>query len=465
MTALFFISTYQYPHLEHFVQDIQKLVANNIQVKVIDIIANSPFRTDFYYSSLYEYLSRVKNNSYLSPRVRRKLKELQKVASIETFNYKSSPHQPSLPYSAVWKAVKGFLVVAESNPSPCSNRINWLTHQIYPKLSCLHSYANDLSAYYKPKTVHIFNGRLPLESILVRAFSESQIVWYECNQLNYQPIRLFHSVHDLDSYGQREFPKLLNTMPHELLVRCCEAYITSKSGIIKQPDSTNEYNNDLTYYTSSDDEYASWYDNPIDQGAILARIVNETLGGLRATVRVHPNTLTKSRSSRHCWDFYARSYSYLPNIQWHSYDSTANSYLIATKSKVTFSQGSSIGAELLFMGFNHIFIGQQHQYSYLPNVRIITLSEFLGNPLSDLISSLQSSVSPNKPNLLFKASVAAALFCTPDKLLGDFSAMRLTERPPYMPTPSSWKPLFDYLYRNHICLCNSIDEVISAHST
>lgn len=464
MTALFFLSTYQFPHLEHFADDIESLVQKGIPVKVVDIVANSPFRTDCYNSSLFTYASRLRHNSSISNRVRANLSRIKKYCPIEKYSFGGSPYSPKLSFYDVWKLVKSYYTVLESDPSPSYVHLNNLAVKIYPYAANLFSYAQDLYFYYKPKSVHIFNGRFPFESILVRAFSRTQVVWHECNQTNYQPVRLFHSVHDLDSYGLHEVPRLLKNVPHDLLVQCCDNYISSKARFSEMPISYVTKKFSATYFTSSNDEFASCYNNPINQGEIITRLISSVSVDFKASVRVHPNTSHKSLPSKRAWSFYDTSFSVHPNLQWYSYTSPINSYQLAASSSISYSIGSSIGAELLFMGLKHIFIGNQHQYSHIPGVTVLSVEEFLSTPLDQLAISQFDDSATECSSIFFKASLAASLFCFSNLLLGDYTKFDNVNRKPYAVLPPSLQPVLEYLVCNKICLCNSIEDICHVHS-
>ena len=454
MTAIFFITTYQFPHLEHFTDDVEAL-ALHTDTLVIDLVPSLPFRTDRVFTNPFEYLSRLCHNSSITPRVRSLLFRMNSVSRIQQPQISSLPHLAEIDFTEIYRTIKGFYIVQTNNTEPPASLIEKLSLKLLPYFARLKAYLNNLSLSLNPKSIHIFNGRLPVESIISASFPSSQYVWYECNQANFGVIRLFHPIHDLRSYGCFEVPRLLQLIPAELLISTFQEYIIEKIGQPLQYDLSASVG--ITYYTSSNDEYSAWYDEPICQHSIISRFVLFASETSTVSIRVHPNTSTKSKSNILYWQFLATSLSLIPGLRWYSFSSQQSSYSLAAESSATYSIGSSIGSELLFSGMLHTFIGDQHQYGSIPGIQTITEASFLEFGPAEL------SVTPPPTHDSFRASLAAAFFCTTDKLLADYSTVSTYHRPGYIKLPPSLLRLEKFLLENKLCLTNSLQDLLDIH--
>ena len=78
---IFIITTYQYPTLEHFYEDILFLKNNKKNVCVINIIPILYFRSDFCAKNLRRFFGTRILNSQLSSRVRNLLHQIRKLKS------------------------------------------------------------------------------------------------------------------------------------------------------------------------------------------------------------------------------------------------------------------------------------------------------------------------------------------------------------------------------------------------
>ena len=76
---IFFITTYQYPILEHICNDINYLSSKGEKILVINLNAtNNFFRSDMLFKNLTRFGSLKIRNSSFNPRVRKLLNEIPK---------------------------------------------------------------------------------------------------------------------------------------------------------------------------------------------------------------------------------------------------------------------------------------------------------------------------------------------------------------------------------------------------
>ena len=198
---------------------------------------------------------------------------------------------------------------------------------------------------------HIFSGRFPVERFLVdHVLNGKSIIYYECNNFNCGVIRKKCHTQILNKW-EDEIKQIKDKYSKELLFEAVEELINyrRKNKII----SSKKY--DFVFYSTSIDEIRSFSPMP-NQLKLLFKFAQSFKNNSNAAIRVHPNTRNKSIYDRQYWDFieqYLRSFG----ITVISYKDDIDSYSLSHENTFSFSGGSTITGELLFLNYKSFIIG------------------------------------------------------------------------------------------------------------
>ena len=357
---IFIITTYQYPHLEHFNEDINFLVKNNKKVCVINLVPTLQFRSCLYANSFRRYLGTRYYNTFINNRVRLQIKDIKEKCNlyldlkeerlidyIGELDLEKITNNSAIDYLRVFK--KSYFI-DKFTVEILKKKIKQSIYKFYNPLKQIIEDNMDAN-------VHIFSGRFPIESFIVNNICQNnQIIYYESNDFNCNVLRKLCNTNLLNNY-QEDVKEIKEKYDKYKLISALNQLIKyRRKGKIK---SNNKY--DFIFYTTSLDEILSFGGIP-DQLSILKKFAKVFEGNAKAVIRMHPNTRNKPKYDRDYWD-YLEMYFKSFGISVISYKDNIDSYSLHHQESVSFSVGSTITGELLFMDFKSILIGEFTYYS------------------------------------------------------------------------------------------------------
>ena len=350
---IFIISSYQYPHLEHFFEDILFLAKNKKKVCVINLVPILSFRTCFYSNKFKRHLGTRILNSRINKRVRYIIGEIKKYSTlyfVPTNNLDTIKSSFELDKEANNLAID-FLRTFKKSYFVERDNVQILSKKIKISVKKFYNPLKEIIKKNKSAKYHIFSGRFPIERFIVDFMLKNKnIIFYECNDFNCNVLRKTCNTNLLNMYEDEINEILLKYNKSKLFNAVSELIKSKRKGKMK-----SKFKYDFVFYTTSLDEILSFGTIP-DQIKILLKFAETFKANPKAAIRVHPNTRNKSKYDQGYWDFfekYLRSFG----ITVISYKDNIDSYSLLHENSICFSVGSTITGELLFLNYKSFQIG------------------------------------------------------------------------------------------------------------
>lgn len=357
---IFLITTYQYPHLEHMFMDISYLSSMGKKVLVINLI-NSKFfiRSDLQWKNFKRFFSLHFRNTKLSARVRFFLKKINE-CSIDYIEEIRSIENTKLDISfekIISDTASNYLSNWENSYFIDNDRSKILKDILVSYFSKFYKNFSDIFKNNNNSLFHIFNGRFPIEYILKEKFLKShKVLIYECNEFNHKCVRKMNTVHMLNgfSYETNILNQRINSALKINFVNELIKYKRKNKIIAKEKF-------DFIYYTTNLDEY-SFTGHTLDQTKFIQKFCISFPKGSKVAIRLHPNTNNKNEFDKFYWKTFSE-FIRSKGVRVFSFEENIDSYALSNSSTLSFSLGSSVGGELIFLDQNHYFIGNNTPFS------------------------------------------------------------------------------------------------------
>lgn len=375
--CIIIITTYQTPHLEDLL-NFEKLRTGFDEYIYVNLVPNLFFRNDLTPRRTVPFrltLSRIFWNFAVKEVMLRLSGALGKLRHYRTKDFVDIVPSHILSYDDAYRIAQSFYVneTQASGFNACQDERISLDKNAVIIEKFIHKLNDDL-ALSNDDTVAIFNGRLPNEAMslaLLRAYvPDLNVIYLEVNQFDNYAVVLDYPIHDLAEYDG-EIRRFARENNPAILKDECDLIIENqrRNWLSKQaeagdlaPQNSVDMPVQVVFFTSSLDEYAFYYEQPINQVS-MAIALNELFKtlGVVFKVRVHPNTASKSMGSQRYWTLLKK---YYPDMVLN-FDEDVSSYKLVADSKFTISVGSSLAAQSVLLGCPHMLLGNQSYYDKL----------------------------------------------------------------------------------------------------
>ena len=364
------ITTYQTPHLEDLI-NFDKLQPGYDEYVFVNMVPHLPFRNDLTPRStvsLRMILSRIFWNFFVKQTALWASGVKKKFWKFRKSDVQSTDPKYLLSEDEAYRIAQSFVVneVRNSSFNVADPLRVPLTHlQIFlEKFIC---YMYSALAITSDDQLVIFNGRLPTEAMSIALMEkyvpDAKWAFIEVNQFVNKAVIRHKPIHDLASYDL-EIMDYAESKTFDQLRQITDEIITSQQRNAKQEQMFQKQKTNLiTFFTSSIDEYLFYYENPVNQVWLIGEFKKLCAElDVQFVVRVHPNTIAKSKETANYWRLIKKQH---PKII-INFDERVSSYELIEKSLFTISIGSSVAAQSVLLNVPHLLIGTQSYYHHIP---------------------------------------------------------------------------------------------------
>lgn len=347
------LTTTQSPHIEANFNYIERNLNIFKRIFILDLVSDTEYRNEYtwrdYLPIRQNIIRKIQNGFIKNLYIKQKIKEhnfLRNEINISGNNIFSSKE--------IFSILKTYSMTEFRSAAISSSKY---TGKIISSINYVSIALNAFLKKYKLNNIDqflLFNGRHPLEyscRLLLFKLNFKNIIYHECNNYMYKIYYTDFQIHNLKKYYS--FIKKYKLANKNL----SDKWVLQKK-INFRKNYKKKY---ISFFTSSFDEYSFAYNRPINQPALIHKLI-ENNSAIPLKIRVHPNTNNKSNSDQNYWNFLKEKY---PEII-INYNDDKCSYDLIQESFFTISIGSSIAPESLILNTNHLLCGNQHMYDNLP---------------------------------------------------------------------------------------------------
>ena len=337
------------------------------------------------------FLSRLIRNNFLKEK-----KISQLIISNKKFKYELYPPYFTFRNNYDYHKIKSIRLRITKEPLINSNDKKFL--KILK--SYLWGYQNSLKFLKKKNfnkniNILIFNGRMPIDSGILKACEElnyKNIMYHEMNTYNGKYHYKFTPWHELKNFDIEIKSLLKNKNKGKIIAeaRSFMRYLGCHS--FKKKNNVNK--KIILFICSTINEFYWHYKKPINQIEIIKKLLmNEKLKSeYDLIIRVHPNLKNTNEYQQNLW--YLLKEQYRENVILHT--ENINTYDILRNSKLSISIGSSTAPQSIILKVPHIIIGEQNPYSKMNFCSIVSEDFFLKKYEKIINENMKMLISDNK---------------------------------------------------------------------
>jgi hypothetical protein len=393
------LTTLQSPHLEYSLKFIEDHKNSYEKILVINLITCKLYQHELTwrnYAGIRLNISRVIRNSVL-----KKIYLILRLRKYDAINYcYIHKNKNILSEEQIFSIIKTYTSIEYQNPSIVHNQT---VKKVLETITKVSNFMDDVLSKNKisiDSDILIFNGRLPIEHTSLLVFSKynySNFIYHECNSYKKLVFHQRESIHRPDLIG--DILSLYFKSNKDNAIKLLRSY----------EDESLYEKKFITFYTSSNDEFAFKYKYPVNQARVIYTLIND-FDKLNLPyilkIRVHPRVKNKSKYTR---NYYNRLKALYPDII-INYDDETSSNFLCLSSRLTISIGSSMAAESTMMNIPHILIGNQSYY--------VNMSGYIKCDERNLISKIKYYAN-NSYNISINDRLMAASTILYDRNIGD----------------------------------------------
>lgn len=399
-----FVTTIQTPHFEAILEIINKKKYKKIIF--VNAFQNAPFRLEksFIEGKIRWFIGRLRRNNFLKEnkinkifnQISEKNKNTISIQYPKKYNLNLNYDYPLIKsirmriHSSLLQGTndKRFVKILKAHTWAYQNTLNFIKKNIKNR---------------ERNTFLIFNGRMPIDSGILRACKKKgfkKFIYHEMNTYNNKYHYKITPWHELKHFNI-EINKLLKDYPDNKIINEAKKFIIYQGLKNQKKKRKRNLKKKILFICSTINEYYWHYKEPINQIKIINLLLTDQkiTSEYEITFRVHPNLSNFDTFSQNLWFLLKKKYP--ENIILHN--NTINTYKLLENSDLSISIGSSLAPQSIILGIPHLLIGDQNPYCKVNFCTVETFKNFFKNYEKIIKRTLKSNI---KYNDILKASAS-----------------------------------------------------------